>query len=311
VRFELPTTGTSNTFAVFTSCNGFAMMAGPSIPVQVPVRCPTFDAIVIDSNPTNPAGSLAAVLPAQTATTIVVPAAMFKPMRNLAGMLTGLPGNASGRTLNASGWVTPTLPSSSRAFAAATPGANGMIGQLLAPMDSGLQNQLLLTYASPMPGVSLAQLVYDRIPATSTNVNRDYNSTLFQWAGNATFDIATRRLSWPFFAPTTTTPATPTFFAATVAYSHDANMGVIWRLVGDASRITTAVTTQSITYPDIPDLRTFEPISADVPSSDSIALFGVELAAERAMRQMLEPEAPDFGYFKIPTLRHVTVSIGQ
>jgi hypothetical protein len=240
-----------------------------------------------------------------------VTSAMWKPIRNLSGALTGLPVNTVNRVLNVSGWVTSALPSSRRPFSTGTPTPAGAVGPLAVPVDSSLQNQLVVTH-EPSAGIQLLQLVHDRTPAASTTLDRNYNSTLFQWVGNPVFDVGTRRLTWPFFTPTGTTLTTPTFFAATVTYSHDPNMSTIWRIVGDASRITTTGAQQSITYPDIPGTRTFEPIAADmVANTETITLFGVEPAAANAVREILEPEGADFGYFKIPALRHMTVSIGQ
>lgn len=311
VTFELmPPSGTSK-FTVYTSCDGFASTTALVATVLVPMRCPTFDVIVSAGTPTNPNPSFAAVLPAQTGSSIVVTPAMFKPIRNLSGLLTGLPGNASNRLLSLSGWATPALPASTRAFTSTTPTAAGMAGPLAVPMDGGLQTQLVVAHQPFAGGPMFQQIVYDRLPAASTVLDRNYNSTLVQWAGGPTFDVTTRRLAWPFYTPQSTTPTSPTFFAAQVTYSHDANMSAIWRIVGDASRITTTGTTQSITYPDVPGMRNFEPIGADVVSSDTITLFGVEAAAARDVRQILEPEGTDLGYFKVPALRHMTISVGN
>lgn len=305
-----PPTGT-NTFHVYTSCTGFVMATTPVVTVEVPLRCPMFDAFVIATNPTNPNVSFSAVVPAQTGPSVAMPSNTFKAWSNASGALLGLPGNAAGRTLNLVPWATPALAAPNRPLAVVTPTASGSTGGFMFPIEAGIQTQLVVTH-QPVPGApGFTQVVADRFPALTTALNRDYNSTLLQWAGRPTFDIGSRRMSWPFVMPTTTTPTSPTFFAANVTYNHDPNMGVIWRIVGDASRITTSGTTQSITYPDVPGMRAFEPIAADVAASPVITLFGTEPAAERDLRQLLEPEGADFGYFKIPTLRHLTVSIGQ
>lgn len=311
VTFELMPPPNTSMFTVHTSCSGYITSSALSLPVAIPLRCPTFDVIVIAGNPTLPSGSFAAVLPAQTATSIMVPAAAFKPIRNLSGALAGLPTNSSDRSLSLSGWATAALPASTRAFTSTTPTTAGMVGPLVVPADGGLQTQLVVAHQPIAGGPMFQQIVYDRIPAASTVLDRNYNSTLVQWAGGPTFDVTTRRLAWPFYTPVSTTPTSPTFFAAQVTYSHDTNMSSIWRIVGDASRITTTGATQSIMYPDVPGMRNFEPIGADVVSSDTITLFGVEAAAARDVRQLLEPEGSDVGYFKVPALRHMTVSIGN
>ncbi len=313
VTFRLPTLPTDpNTYNVYTSCTGAVSTSAQSVEIQVPMRCPVFDAIITASSTTVPPMSFAAVLPAQTGTSIMVNQAAFKPLRSVSGTLTGMPANAAGRTVNASGWATPGLPTSSRALVSSSTNATGSVGPFMFPADAGIEMQFVATY-QPMSSIpALRQAVFDRLPASSTVVSRDYNATLFQWVGNPVFDVGSRRLTWPFFKPTTTTPATPTFFAAVVTYSHDPNMSSIWRIVGDASRITTSGGQQSITYPDLPGPRDFEPISSDVvANSEKITLFGVEVAAEKEVREILEPEGPDLGYFKIPTLLHMTVSIGQ
>ncbi len=302
----------ASTFSVYTSCTGVLTMSTPTIAVQVPMRCPLFDAIITASSATNPTPSFAAVIPAQTGPSVVVPTGAFKALRSVSGTVTGLPANAGSRIVSASGWATPGLPTSSRALAAAPVDATGTVPPLVVPMDAGLQTQLAVAYQAT-PGIPpLAQAVIERVPVNATAINRDYNSTLIQWVGNPVFDVATRRLTWPFVMPTMTTPAAPTFFAAVVTYNHDPNMSSIWRIIGDASRITTTGTQQSITYPDVPGMRNFEPISSDVvANTETITLFGVEPDAAHEVREILEPAGADLGHFKIPALRHLTVSIGQ
>ncbi len=313
VNFQVspPSTATT-TYHVYTSCTGFVMATTPQIAVEVPLRCPMFDAFVIASNPTNPMVNFAAVLPAQTGPAIGVPSASFRAWSPLSGALTGLPGNAGGRTLNLTPWATPGLPAPNRPLALVSPPASGGFGSITFPTEAGVQSQLAVTYPSPMPGVpGFVQVVTDRFPAGTTSLVRDYNATFFQWLGKPAFDVGSRRMTWPFYMPTTTTPAAPSFFVAFVTYNHDPNMGVIWRLFGDATRITTSGAMQSIAFPDVPGMRTFEPIASDVVTSQTVTLFGVEPAAVRDVRQVLETEGTDLNYFKIPTLRHMTVSIGQ
>jgi len=311
VTFELMPPPNTSKFTVYTSCDGFTPTTSLLVTVLVPMRCPTFDVIISAGTPTNPNPTFAAVLPAQTGSSIVVTPAMFKPIRSLSGLLTGVPSNAAARTFNVSGWVTPTLASGNRPFTSATPPPSGAIGPLVVPMDAGLQTQLIVAHQPVAGGPMFQQMVVDRIPATSTVLDRNYNSMLVPWIGAPTFDVTTRRLAWPFYVPMSTTPTSPTFFAASVTYSHDPNTSTIWRIVGDASRITTAGAMQSITYPDVPGMRMFEPISNDVVATNVITLFGVEAAAARDVRQILEPEGSDFGYFKVPDLRHMTVSVGM
>jgi len=43
---------------------------------------------------------------------------------------------------------------------------------------------------------------------------------------------------------------------------------------------------------------------------DGIALYQVEPQAEHDVIQTLDPAGPDLGYFKIPALRHLSMSIG-
>lgn len=315
VKFELaPPTGT-DTFQVFTSCTGVVREASKTIEVEVPLRCPMFDAYVVASSPAGPSGGvpdMVAVLSAQTGPTVPVPFVAFKALSDASGSVTGLPTNAAARTLNVAPWATAVLPAPDGPYVTLIPGASGNLGPFTFPSPAGMQTQLVVTHL-PTAGVPpLVQAVFDRFPASTTVINRNYNSTLLPWAGKPTFTTGTGRLSWPLFVPAGTLPASPRFFAAKVTYDRSPTMGVIWRIVGDASRITTTMgSAQSIAYPDVPGPRPFEPTSSDLAGPSLITLFDVEPAAERDLRQILEPEGLDVGYFKIPTLRHLTVSIGQ
>jgi len=306
VSFTAPTS--TSQFVVHASC-ATSKSGGSPVSLDVPERCPMFDVIVTAAPASNPTPTHAAVLANQTATLLTIPLSSFQPIRMLSGTLTGLPPTSS-RTFSASGWVTPALPSPSSPFASVTIPPAGAVGSLAIPAGVGVATQLTLFQQPVTGGPMFRQIVFERLPVAATSVDRDYSAELMRWPGNPTFDVATRRMAWPVIQPAGFTPTAPSFFMVEAHYSRTADSGVVWKLVGAASRITMEGGLEGISYPDVPGSRTFEPLPTDTVTLDGIALYQVEPQAEHDVIQTLDPAGPDLGYFKIPALRHLSMSIG-
>jgi len=308
VTFNAPTSTAQ--FRVYTSCTDMRSGTSPVL-MAVPERCPVFDVFVTAAPATNPTPTHAAFLAAQSGSIVNLPLSAFQTVDMRSGTLTGMPMNATTLAYSLGGWVTPTLPSPAAPFSTPAIGVGSLVGPAMVPRGSGVATQLTLSHQPGGSGPTLRQVVHDRFASTVANLDRNYTGAVLPWLGNPTFAVTTRKLSWAPVAPTGITAGAPSFFAAVAQYSRDANSGVIWRVVGAASRITTIGAQQEITFPNVPGDRTFEPIPTDTVTLDAISLFQVEPQAEHDMIQILEPSGPDIGYFKIPTLRHLSVSIGQ
>jgi len=308
VNFTAPTSTTQ--FVVHASC-ATSKSGGSPVSLDVPDRCPMFDVIVTAAPSSSSMPTHAAILPNQTGAILTVPLSSFQPTRMLSGTLIGLPTNTSSRTFNASGWVTSALPATGSPLSMPTIDAAGVVSAIAHPTGVGVASQLTVFHQPIAGGPMFRQIVHERLAAATTTLDRNFGGMLMPWVGNPTFNLQTRKLSWPTVAPAGITPGTPSFFTAVAQYSRTADSGVVWRLVGPASRITAAGGSQELVFPDVPGSRTFEPLPTDMVTLDLITLYQVESLAEHDVIQILEPSGPDVGYFKIPALRHMSISIGQ
>lgn len=300
----------SGQFTAQSSCASAASSSAVMIPVQVPNRCKAFDVFVTAGPTAADPPTHAAVLPAQTSATVSVPVAAFKPTRRVSGTLTNLPGGVNA-LLGAVPWVTPALPPA--VFNPQTMSqvpTSGMINLLTMPMDAGVQTALAVHYA-PTPTLAPSfQFVHNRFPPSATTVDRDYAGLIMPWMGKPTLNYSTREMAWPLLAPAGVTTSPPSFFVANARYNHDATFDVSWRLVGAPSRIVQSGNLKAITFPDIPGDRAFEPIGTSRPISSTVTLFQVEPAAVRDTIQLFDA-AGGAGLWKIPAVRHISVSISQ
>jgi hypothetical protein len=297
-------------FTVHTSCTTSTGSTARITTVAIPERCAAFDVIATAAPSSTATATHAAFLAAQTTASISIPVAIWQPLRSMSGQLIGLPTNASSRIYDARGWVTPALVAPTTPLATRAVDATGTVPALPFPMGVGLAPQLTLEV--PVAGVAVRQLIRDRSPATATNLNRDYTGEVLPWLGNATLNRDTRVLSWPVLAAQGIAVNPPTFFVATITYtrSNPVTPRVTWKLIGPATRINSSGNLFGVTYPDVPDARVFEPVADDVTTLDTISLYQVEPVAARNLIEIIEING-DSGYFRLPALRHVTISTSQ
>ena len=303
VNFAPP--GGYNAFAVYASCATPIASSASPITVSIPVRCSTFDVIVTASSTSTAMPVVAAVLPAQSAMTILVPAADFKPTRAVNGALRNVPG--ANQTLGAVPWTTSSLP----------PPVFAPSGQILipatavithtVPISAGLVTQLAVDVPSTTGGVS-RQSVFDRFAPMPADVDRDYAGAIVPWLGRPSLNYTSRAMAWTRIVPNGVTTSAPTFFLATAQYTQGDGAVVVWRLFGAASRVMPSGTLQAVIYPDVPNVRAFEPTTATTSIFNSVSLFQVEPLAGREVLELFDVASTDGGFFTIPALRHVTVS---
>lgn len=296
-------------FVVHATCTTAVSTQARNTILMIPERCPTFDVIVTSAPSSTSTPTLAASLTGQTSTNITIPDTQWMPYRNVPGMLTGVPPAATGRIYSAGGWVSPTLPPTARSFMDVQVAAGAPAITFSLPTGIGIASQFVLEY-QPTPGIPASRvLIFDRFPATAANVNRDYTGAMLPWIGDPMFSVGTRTLAWPQYVPAGTTVSPASFFAASAQYTRDANTTVLWRVIGSAARIGPMNNLQGVVFPDVPGTRVFEPLPPDIVMKGSVTLFQVEAAAEHDMIQILDPAGVDLDYFKIPTLRHLSVSV--
>jgi hypothetical protein len=163
----------------------------------------------------------------------------------------------------------------------------------------------LIELTIPGPGV---QIYRERFTAFPAAYAADLDGAVLPWIASATPDLLNRTYAWTSTPPTGTSVAAAD--AATVAFGYgDANLYVGWTLYAPASGFTADATSGTITFPDLPGDRDFEPHAGDTLTSAALTLYAVNIGADVGrLIERGDRVSRDVDVWGDPTLTRLTTS---
>lgn len=299
VKWTPPPTGTQP-YEVWASCGAHASVLQPltEVTLAIPVRCQSFDVLVVASGPI-----VGSIVLANASSSSVNVTGTYEAWYSTPGQVTGRPPETD-LELEINAAATPTLPP--------------MIGVASSMVDSTGAFTLKLPPVARLPVLNLTreiatlehqQYVYRSVPADSTNLDFDLSGGVLPWITNVVADTTTRTVRWTPEA-TGFTPLAGEVVAARLDYTTTEGLTVKWRAIAPISHLVADGNDVVFQFPDVPGERPFEPNLSQLLQDRAVLVFHLGTAeAARALMANYERIAIDAAYTGLPGVTQVHAAI--